>query len=264
VRAEHTEKKETLPLPFKATPGGDLRITIDNVIVQPCSLSFQQSEPTGGHPHSLDYSHHPEILARARQLISTIVDIDNEELLDALRPEDSSCFMCGECCRCYRLEVTPVDIARMASHYAMTREAFRDKYLYPSLFSWNEGNGLMGKQNRAPSDISYNYSDCIFLRKKGEGLSYCSIYEARPDSCRDYTPTNWICRKMHQRNRAGELTDNIASLEITGTELTLLTEETSGREPLSICLDMKEEKLIGEAYSKLKEELLRSFTEAQA
>jgi len=228
---------------------------ISSVSIRSQSLSFSLDHGGDDTACCVEYRHNPDVMEKVRHLLNSIVKSDNEILLDALWHTSATCFMCGECCKSYRVEVTPIDVDRMASHFHMTVEAFRKKYLFPPAFAWNEGNAMLAKIDPQPPDQHFSYSECLFLRNREKGMSYCSIYEARPDVCREYHASNQLCKRIHQLKRAESLVDNIVSLEIEAHTLVLVTKQTTCQDPPHIRLDMEEEKQILAAYNSLKKAL---------
>jgi len=82
-----------------------------------------------------------------------------------------SCF--NQCCRKIRILLTPYDILCMKNRLNISSTEFLKEY---TLFSMGEKFGLPVIMLRPKDDKS-----CPFLREDG-----CSIYEARPWSCRSY------------------------------------------------------------------------------
>jgi Fe-S-cluster containining protein len=81
------------------------------------------------------------------------------------------CTKCANCCRTLRPDFTSEDIDRIAGHLGMVRKEFIAAYL-----------------ERDEDQVSYqtNASPCPFL---GED-SRCTIYDIRPEKCREYPFTN--------------------------------------------------------------------------
>jgi Fe-S-cluster containining protein len=79
------------------------------------------------------------------------------------------CRACANCCRVAETDVTERDIARLARYLGMTPRQLVEQYTTTSAFEQKEPI-LRRREN-----------GCIFL----EGND-CTIYEARPDTCRDF------------------------------------------------------------------------------
>jgi len=252
IRGEYAEPG---PIPAKSHAGSDMHCRISSASIWPRSLRFSIAREGQDAHYYVEYEKNQAVTERVRHLLMTIAKSDNEALIDALWHISAPCFKCGECCKSYRVEVTPMDVDRMASHFHMTNDAFRKKYLNPPAFSWNEGNAILAKIDSPPLDEHFNYSGCIFLRRMGSNAAYCSIYEARPDVCREYHASNLMCKRIHQMRRADSLVDNIISLDIEEETLVLVTKRTACQEPPQLRIDLREEKDIMESYTSLAEAL---------
>ncbi len=85
------------------------------------------------------------------------------------------CLNCANCCKTTGPLFKQKDIERLASHLKMRPAQFIDTYLHI-----DEDN-----------DYVLNVLPCPFLGAD----NYCSVYEHRPNACREYPHTNQ--RKMH-------------------------------------------------------------------
>jgi hypothetical protein len=79
------------------------------------------------------------------------------------------CRACANCCKVAETDVTERDIARLARYLGMSAGAFIEQYTTASAFEQKEP--ILRRRDNG----------CIFL----EGND-CTIYEARPDTCRDF------------------------------------------------------------------------------
>lgn len=75
------------------------------------------------------------------------------------------CTKCAACCKEAYVVLETQDIARLAGALGMKRSAFREAYV--------------GKNE--DRDTCLNQRPCPFLKRK-----LCTLYESRPDSCREY------------------------------------------------------------------------------
>lgn len=89
--------------------------------------------------------------------------------------EEVDCLACGNCCRTTSPLFKSGDIEQLAKRFRLKPAVFIDQYLYQ-----DEDGDYVLKQ--AP---------CPFLGND----NYCSVYEDRPQACRDYPHTHH--RKMH-------------------------------------------------------------------
>ena len=100
--------------------------------------------------------------------------------------KDYDCFKCpGYCCSYPRIAVSNKDIKRIAKHFSISVETARTKYTHKYKFK-NSSNKINETILRHKKDEVYK-STCQFLDSNTRG---CSIYEARPRTCRDYPETN--------------------------------------------------------------------------
>jgi hypothetical protein len=87
------------------------------------------------------------------------------EEIDAEVWKETDCLSCANCCKTMSPTFTPKDIKRIAAHFEMTAQAFKDKWLY---FDKKDKDWMNKKQ------------PCQFLNLKD---NKCSIYEVRPADC---------------------------------------------------------------------------------
>jgi Fe-S-cluster containining protein len=76
-----------------------------------------------------------------------------------------NCLACANCCKTMTPTYTPKDIKRISSHFQMTVEQFKDKWLY---------------KERSSGDWMNRNTPCQFLNTK---TNLCTIYEIRPADC---------------------------------------------------------------------------------
>ncbi len=85
------------------------------------------------------------------------------------------CLTCANCCKTTSPLFKQKDIERLASHFRIKPSQFIGQYLHI-----DEDN-----------DYVLNATPCPFLGAD----NYCSVYDARPNACREYPHTNQ--RKFH-------------------------------------------------------------------
>jgi uncharacterized protein len=88
--------------------------------------------------------------------------------------ENSSCVRCSSCCRWPgHVLLTDADIARLALALGLAEPELIDRY---TVLAANRAQlSLADREGR----------ECVFLQGNA-----CSVYEARPDQCRDF-PRQW-------------------------------------------------------------------------
>lgn len=82
--------------------------------------------------------------------------------------KDIECVACSNCCKTIVPVLTEGDISRISGVLGVTASGFKDKYL-----------------KRKNEDWMIKTRSCPFLTDKG-----CSIYEYRPETCREYPYTH--------------------------------------------------------------------------
>lgn len=120
---------------------------------------------------------------RAKKVSKTDLEQISKETHDQVFKR-TDCLSCGNCCKSAPPIVTPADIKRIAKFIGSSpKQVLRD-------FTIQDFNG----------EMSFDQVPCRFLGKD----NYCSIYEARPEACRDYphTRSNQFMRRknLHMKN----------------------------------------------------------------
>lgn len=122
-----------------------------------------------------------------------IAPIDKNQSFCFTCSPDRPCF--NECCRELNQYLTPYDILKLKQHLDMTSEVFLETYTSESV----------GPETGLP--IIYlkpDYRDqmkCPFVSESG-----CTVYEARPASCRTYP----LARAVSRSRKTGECTEHWA------------------------------------------------------
>jgi Fe-S-cluster containining protein len=89
--------------------------------------------------------------------------------------EHIDCLQCANCCKTTSPLFKQKDIERLATHFRIKPSQFIEQYLHI-----DEDN-----------DYVLNVAPCPFLGVD----NYCSVYDARPNACREYPHTDQ--RKIH-------------------------------------------------------------------
>jgi Fe-S-cluster containining protein len=105
-------------------------------------------------------------------------DLDHQfEQLHDVAFDKIDCLTCANCCKTTGPLFRQKDIERLSSHLKMRPANFVETYLHID----------------EDDDYVLNTLPCPFLGSD----NYCSVYEYRPNACREYPHTNQ--RKMHTR-----------------------------------------------------------------
>jgi Fe-S-cluster containining protein len=85
------------------------------------------------------------------------------------------CIGCGACCRNFAyIPVSQKDVGTLETFTGIKSEEFTDK---------------VDKSGEKRFMKFQDNGDCIFLEKNDDGY-FCSVYEARPETCRRYPSTD--------------------------------------------------------------------------
>lgn len=120
------------------------------------------------------------------------------------------CYMCGDCCTIFIVEIEPSDVRRLADELKMTETEFRETCTGPPRFSWNPGSVTMKKS----LDEETNKHRCIFLKKGDLDLYYCSVHGFKPDLCREYKSGKPQCYRHIDDDLYYRLLSNIQNINL--------------------------------------------------
>ncbi|MBN1443352.1 MAG: YkgJ family cysteine cluster protein [Planctomycetes bacterium] len=97
--------------------------------------------------------------------------------------EEIHCDRCRDsaCCRKYNVLLRDADVERLARHLEMPEALFRKKFT-TSAVDWC---GDYSRQLTCDTDAD-GEEKCVFLKQDEQGLWRCSVYEQRPQICRDF------------------------------------------------------------------------------
>jgi Fe-S-cluster containining protein len=104
------------------------------------------------------------------------------------------CLDCANCCKTTPALVTGPDVKRIAKYLKIPPRIFKKRYLLEDL------NG----------ELSFRQVPCVFLEEDNK----CSIYEVRPESCRDYPHTDTGSFRKRARLHQANLSVCPAAFEI--------------------------------------------------
>lgn len=156
------------------------------------------------------------IKERVQAFMRELLTVNDDGFQTRLTEPDPPCFMCGECCRCYSVEITPSDIDRLVELLEITPREFVGRYTRPGRFSWNPGNRILNKEDKVLRHTAVNprlvpvqmvperfERGCIFLDEREDGFFYCRVHSHKPGVCRGYETTMSLCRKTNQIHHWG-------------------------------------------------------------
>jgi Fe-S-cluster containining protein len=103
------------------------------------------------------------------------------------------CFRCGLCCTDYLVKLSSRDIAVLVRGLGIPRAEVLRKYV---------------KKTPVGPVMRQNGRECVFLGRDERGASSCSVYEFRPEVCRNYAPSllRPECQEgLRRKGKAGEI-----------------------------------------------------------
>jgi len=113
---------------------------------------------------------------RLKKLKPADLDIITNRLHDEAF-ENIDCLKCANCCTTTGPLLLNKDIDRLAAHFKMRPSVFAEKYLNIDV----------------DNDYVFKSLPCPFLNND----NYCSVYESRPNACREYPHTQQ--RNIYQK-----------------------------------------------------------------
>lgn len=183
------------------------------------------------------------VLPEVQQFLEALLSVNDDLVQQALTIEEPDCYMCGECCRAYAVEIHPSDIQRLGQFLGLTSRQVVERYTLESRFSWNGGDRILQKKpvptySKSLRELrllgNRGAEQCVFLERRQDGLFYCQVHSHKPSVCRAYQPTHALCRTTNQRENAGRQAQQLAWVELQTDRLKLHTRRrlAQGLEPL--------------------------------
>lgn len=201
--------------------------------------------------YPLPLSSNVKVKEAVRNFVKTLVNTEGEKLQLILTKTDPPCYLCGECCSCFGVEIKPSDIRRIAGRLGISVKQFRKDYLKEHMYSWNRSDGCLKKKKINNTDRYY----CTFLEKKKDGFFYCAIHQFKPEVCGMFPPIHSICRKINNPPHWFRLPQNIIRLELTPSKINLATYYTHTMGNGDFSIEWRGEKKLQEAADLLTEAL---------
>ena len=154
---------------------GDLKVLFDLPVVQTTAQYHQQLQGV----RTFDVYQDPELKRLCRDLFRAI-----RERVEQPDPERVrvACDRCrdSDCCRNYNVLVTEAEAERLRAVVGLGAEEFRERHLRPAV-DWCEDYPY-----QLAVDHDARGEKCVFLKPSPAGQMRCSIYEHRPQICRDF------------------------------------------------------------------------------
>lgn len=221
------------------------------ICLKPTSLSIEIKSRTRSPAITLHYEQGSRLLGLVRDFMEALVASGEPGLIDVLGHSSPYCFMCGVCCGFYDLEITALDVERIADHLGISEKELWEKYLEPGVRSWNRKDAMIRRLRKAGCE-----GECVFLRAKSSTESVCGIYEARAQVCRDYSPDHRLCQKQSLLLRGYEHMGYIISCHVADDIARLTTHHTLSQNKEPFAIPLKNDGRLREAFRQVKEEAL--------
>jgi Fe-S-cluster containining protein len=206
----------------------------------------------------LRYDEHPPLLSYARTLLREIALCPSDDVQRSLTEPEPPCYLCGDCCRMYCVEIGPRDVERLAENLDITEDEFKERYTTPARFSWNRGCVVLKKgaaaskescalepgvaprkictaatQEASASEPGKDIPGgenppCVFLERREDGW-YCEVHAFKPDVCRVYSTTNRFCRTVSNPLYWHRQAGNVMTVTLTGDTFLICTTYATAR-----------------------------------
>ncbi len=211
------EKKEQSTQNAVLFSSGDFFVHSISMYSDLITLSILHEEGTV--PYPLHLSSDNKVRDAVREFIKSLVQTKGDMLQTVLSDPEPICYLCGECCSYFGVEIAPSDIRRLSNGKNISESKFREKYLKCNIYSWNRGDACMRKQKSDGDETSR----CVLLEKRDDGFYYCSIHSIKPSVCRGFSPHHHLCRIINHSKYWYRLIKNIIRVDLLPDRLILHT-----------------------------------------
>ena len=91
-------------------------------------------------------------------------------------PWKFKCFMCGDCCSCYQVNISITEAKTLSDKLGMEWKAFSTKYLDKR---WPGKDSFL---------VVHKNGGCVFLKKSaGSPVAKCTVNDFKPQACLDFS-----------------------------------------------------------------------------
>ena len=193
--------------------------SVHSISMYPDVITLSILHDDGAVPYPLHLSSDKKVRDAVRDFIKNLVQTKGDMLHTVLSDPEPICYLCGECCSYFGVEIAPSDIRRLANGKNMPENKFREKYLKCNVYSWNRGDACMRKQKFEDDDAP----KCVLLEKREDGFYYCSIHCIKPSVCRGFSAHHHLCRIVNHVKYWYRLIKNIIRVDLFPDRLILHT-----------------------------------------
>jgi Fe-S-cluster containining protein len=226
--------------------GGEAKPAFDWIYLQESSLQYRKD---GSKTQSIQLAQVADLQKNVTALLQSLLVAPDSAFQESVQETNPECYMCGECCRFYAVEIKPSDIRRLCEILPVTPTEFVEKYTNNPRFGWNKKNRIF-KKVPAPAYskdltsvkiLGQNETEqCSFLERRDDGFFYCSVHSHKPQVCRNYGATNALCRNVNQKENWGRQISNLAWVEIEGPQIRLQTRERNDKQKPALTFNCEE------------------------
>jgi Fe-S-cluster containining protein len=231
------DSKQDLPLVIHKD------MEINSLIIYPDIMTVNFKHDGTVVPYPVHLSFNEQVRDEIRSFVKTLVTLEGDEHQLMLTEPEPICYLCGDCCSQFGVEILPSDIRRFADNMNLSVKEVREKYLDEHRYSWNRGDGCMKKRKFEGEEEP----KCVLLEKRENGFYYCSVHAFKPDVCRQFTPHHILCRKVNNIPNWQRLPKNIIRIELGGTKLVFHTFQTHNSMSPGVVINWKEESRLADA-----------------
>ena len=193
--------------------------SLKSIMFCPLTMNLNYTVDEIEYNYSINYSADKSLeehITEFTKILYLVIKENFPRVMDNFIPK---CYMCGDCCTMFVIEIEPSDIRRLADELNMTEIEFRETYTGPPRYSWNPGSGTMKKN----LDKEVNKHRCSFLKKGALDLYYCSVHAFKPDLCREYKAGKPQCYRHINDDLYYRLLSNIQNINLNLETITVDT-----------------------------------------
>jgi Fe-S-cluster containining protein len=183
---EQQVKKEDPSIAFELNGVSLHSLTVDqegNLEVEfelPCERTSAHWETDTRASRTFDIYEDKELQDACRHLFKLVRKRVMKPDPERLRVHCDSCAT-ADCCRKYNVLLRESDIERLARGLGITPARLRQRHTVPAV-DWS---GDHARQLAADRDENGD-EKCVFLKQAADGSWRCSVYEHRPEICRNF------------------------------------------------------------------------------
>ncbi len=186
------------------------KFSLKSIMFCPLTMSLTYTVDKTEYNYSINYSVDKSLGEHIKDFTKRLYLVIRKNFPRVMDNFVPRCYMCGDCCTIFVIEIEPSDVRRLADELNMTEREFRETFTEPPRYSWNPGSVTMKKS----LDEEGNRYRCIFLKKGDLDLYYCSVHGFKPDLCREYKSGKPQCYRHINDDLYYRLLSNIQNINL--------------------------------------------------